>query len=108
MAFNDQSTTVIGTWNPDAVEPQLGLPAPSFTIKLKASTTYAKGVLLGELTASPGTFAVYADANADGTGVAKCVLPRQVTTDAAGLIYDGAQASSEELGYAQLTAPAFF
>lgn len=108
MAFNDQATTSIASWNPDAVEPQLGYPAISFTIKLAPSTTYPKGRILGELTATPGTYGLYADANADGTGVAKCVLPRQVTTDAAGLIYDGAQASNEETGYSQLTAPAFF
>lgn len=108
MPFNDQSTTVVGVWNPDAVEPQLGLPATSFTIKLAPSTTYPKGRVLGEITATPGTYGLYVDANTDGTGVAKCVLPRQVTTDANGLIYDGAQASSEEIGYAQLTAPAFF
>ena len=108
MAFNDQSTTSIGTWNPDAVEPQLGIDPISFSIKLKASTTFAKGTVLGEITASPGTYAAYATGNVDGTETAKCVLPRQVTTDAAGLIYEGAQASNEEIGYAQLTTPAWF
>lgn len=108
MAWNDQSTTSLASWNPDAVEPQLGYPAIWQEIKLKASTTFAKGTLLGELTASPGTFAAYADGNSDGTQTARCVLPRQVTTDSSGLIYDGAQASSEEIGYSRLTTPAIF
>lgn len=107
MAWNDHGTSQ-ATWNPDAVEPQLGYPAIWQEIKLAASTTFAKGTVLGEVTASPGTFDEYATGNSDGTQTARCILARQVTTDAAGLIYDGAQVPNEEIGYSVLTVPAIF
>lgn len=55
-------------------------------VNLAASTTYAKGTVLGELTATPGTFKPYASGNSDGSQIPKCVLTYACTTDASGNI----------------------
>jgi Bacteriophage lambda head decoration protein D len=60
--------------------------ARRITVKLPASVTYAKGTVLGELTASPGTYRNYLSGSADGSQVAKVILEYACTTDAAGLI----------------------
>lgn len=98
----------IMSWNPNAVEPQLRLPAPSFTIKLAASTTYPMGALLGEVTATPGTFGLYVHSGSGGLGNWKAVLPRACVTDAAGNIYEAGQASEELPGVSHLSVPAWF
>lgn len=54
-------------------------------VKLKASTTYAKGTILGELSATPGTYDTFVPGAADGTEIPKCILAYAVTTDANGL-----------------------
>ena len=43
-------------------------------IKLTASTTYAAGTILGEVTATPGTYKTYASGNSDGSQYPKCIL----------------------------------
>jgi hypothetical protein len=59
--------------------------------KLKASTTYAQGQLVGPVTATPGTYALYASGNSDGSQVPEGYLKRACVTDANGLITFGAQ-----------------
>lgn len=48
--------------------------------------TYAAGTLIGELTATPGTFKAYATGNADGSQLPKGFLAYGCTVDAQGNI----------------------
>ncbi len=67
-----------------------------------ADGTYPRGTVLGELTATPGTFKPYATANADGSQVAKLVL-RYGCTVAGGLI-----ALPDEIALPARSVPAFY
>jgi hypothetical protein len=55
-----------------------------------------------------GTYAAYADANSDGTQVAKCLLKFACATDVNGNITYGATAVGGEWGQTQLSTPAYF
>jgi hypothetical protein len=55
-------------------------------VKLAASTTFAKGTVLGEVTATPGTYRAYASGNVDGSQTPKGILRYGCTTDASGNI----------------------
>lgn len=59
-----------------------GIAPPQQSVNLIPSTTFAKGTVLGELTATPGTFGPYATGHGDGTQVPKCILTYACTTDA--------------------------
>lgn len=95
----------ISSFAPDAVESQLGYEAKFRTGKLAASTTFPKGCWVGEVTATLGTFGLYAHANTDGTQNPKGILTRAYITDAAGNIFEGAQVSEEVAGISHLTEP---
>ena len=80
-------TTPIATWSGKRVDPYMDPEdALEIAVQLKPSTTYQAGMVLGEITASPGTFAPYASGNADGTQTPRGILPQDCTTDATGLI----------------------
>jgi hypothetical protein len=51
-------------------------------VKLSPSLTIAKGTILGEVSADPGTYAPYASANSNGTQNPKLILTQSVVTDA--------------------------
>lgn len=53
-------------------------------VSLAPSTTYAKGTVLGEITATPGTYKAYASGNVDGSQNPAGLLQYGVTTDASG------------------------
>jgi hypothetical protein len=53
-------------------------------VALAPSTTYARGTVLGELTATPGTYKAYASGNSDGSQTPKCILAYGCSTDAQG------------------------
>jgi Bacteriophage lambda head decoration protein D len=72
-------------------------------VRLAASLTLARGTVLGELTATPGTFKPYANANADGSETAKAILAYDVTTDASQNVTLG----GGEHGETQPSAPVF-
>lgn len=55
-------------------------------VQLPASVTLTRGTVLGEITASPGTYKAYANGNVDGSQVAKGILQYSVSTDASGNI----------------------
>lgn len=55
-------------------------------VQLTASATYARGQVVGEVTATPGVFKIYATANVDGSGVARGILKYGCSTDASGNI----------------------
>jgi hypothetical protein len=79
-----------------AFQPDKTLP---LSVKLVASTTYPAGCLLGEVTASPGTFGPYASGASDGTQNPKAILKYALTTDANGAFslgqYSGARQDAE-------------
>jgi hypothetical protein len=72
-------------------------------VQLKASTTYVAGTVLGEITASPGTFAPYASGASDGSQVPKMLLREACTTDASGNI-----TGADNLGDTRKDTHAFF
>jgi hypothetical protein len=76
-------------------------------VNIPVSTTIAKGTVLGELTATPGTFKAYATGNVDGSETAKAVMMYDVVSDAAGNIRIGGQATSE-FGENLKAVPAYF
>ena len=53
-------------------------------ILIKAGNTLEPGTLLGEITAEPGVYAPYAEANNDGTQTAKAVLFAAIDTSSEG------------------------
>lgn len=77
-------------------------------VNLKASTTFAAGTLIGEITASPGTYGPYATGNADGTQNPTHILQYPCVTDASGNITFGAgPAGTSEWGETYKGAPAY-
>jgi len=55
-------------------------------VAIVPSVTLVKGTVLGEVTATPGTYKAYAAANTDGSQVAKGILEFSISTDASGNI----------------------
>ena len=51
-------------------------------VKLAPSLTIAKGTILGELSATPGTYGPYSSAAATGAQTPKLILTQSVVTDA--------------------------
>lgn len=80
--------------------------AKQHNVKL-SDATYAAGTVLGELTATPGTFAAYADANVDGTGVAKGFL-QYACVVASGLVTTGTASGGGPFGQTKTYAPVYF
>ena len=102
------SNVAVNTFGNQKLEPYYaGVPHVLESVKLPASVTYSRGTLLGELTATPGTFSAYAAANSDGSQIPKAILAYDVTTDAngnasiAGLAPFGLQAATPSV-------PAYF
>lgn len=60
--------------------------ARTIAVALIPSTNFAKGTVLGELTATPGTYGPYASGNSDGTQTPKVILAFDCQTDASGNI----------------------
>ncbi len=69
--------------------------AKTRSVRLKPSATYARGTVLGELTATPGTYGAYASGNADGTQDPKGILQYDCVTDASGNVTFGTSGTSE-------------
>jgi hypothetical protein len=104
-------TTPIQTWGMGRLDPFLEAEeADEQAVNLIPSTTFLKGTLLGELTATPGLFKAYASGNADGSQVPKCVLRYDCVTDAAGLITlgGGPTGVSEHAGEKTRSVDAFY
>lgn len=103
-------TSALFTYTGDYLTPYLGggdEQPRTLVVKLKASTVYAKGTVLGEITASPGTFAPYADANADGTQTARAILPYACATDASGDITLGSASGGDDRQHTLPTVPVY-
>lgn len=102
-------TTATNTYSTDRLVPVYSPEeAKRIEVKLPASIAYAKGTILGEVTATPGTFKAYATAAGDGSGVAKLILEYACATDASGNITFGTTAVGGPFGETRLTAPAYY
>lgn len=102
-------TAASTTYTNDVLMPMFpAIPHPELPIKLTVSTVYAKGTVLAELTATPGTYGVYADAGTGGLGVAKCILKYACAVDGSGNITFGTAATGGQFGETYKTAPAYF
>jgi hypothetical protein len=103
-------TTAIMTFGAGRVDP-LKNPDECIVevIGLKPSTTFAAGTLVGEITASPGTYGAYATGNADGTQNPTHILQYACITDASGNVTFGSSvtAGAAEWGQTQKGAPAY-
>lgn len=77
-------------------------------VKLPNNAVYARGTVIGELTATPGSFKAYASGNADGSQVPKAILEHDCAVDAAGNITLGPTAGGTEWGQTFPYASAFF
>jgi hypothetical protein len=82
--------------------------ALEYSVNLPASVTYAAGTILGELTATPGTFRAYVTGAADGSQVPKAILKYACATDAAGNITFGGAAGNAFGLPAEKCAPAYW
>jgi len=83
-------TAPVDSWGMNRLEPFLEPDeATEQAVNLIASTTFAAGTVLGELTATPGTFRAYATGNSDGSQTPKCILRYACVTDSAGNITYG-------------------
>ena len=78
--------------------------ARRITVKLPVSITYAKGTILGEVTATPGTYKAYLAGAGDGSQNPRLILEYACVTDAAGLITWGGGEFYER----QTGTPAFY
>jgi type 1 fimbria pilin len=78
--------------------------ARMMNVNLPASVVYTAGTLLGEVTATPGTFKAYASGSSDGSEVPKGILTEDCATDANGVItFGGASGGSQGVSkYAQM------
>lgn len=76
-------------------------------VNLKASTVFAAGTLVGEITASPGVYGPYATGNVDGTQNPVGVLQYACATDASGNITFGSIAGTSEWGLTSKGAPIY-
>jgi hypothetical protein len=104
-------TTPISTWGMGRLDPFMDPDeAHEIAVNLKPSTTYAKGTLLGELTATPGVFAPYTSGAADGSQNPKLLLRHDCVTDAQGYITygSGPAGTSEHLGQVSRSTDAFY
>lgn len=93
-------TNPVDSWGMQRLDPFMEpTEASELPVNLIASTTFAAGTLLGELTATPGTFKAYASGNSDGSQVPKLVLRHACVTDSTGNItYGGGPAGVNQDG----------
>src|SRR5262245_14499490 len=66
--------------------PELAL---SHHVKLPNGVTLARGTVLGEITASPGTYKAYASGSSDGSQIQRALLAYDVVVDGSGNITVG-------------------
>jgi hypothetical protein len=75
-------TAASTTFTAARCDPLYGGKCPEQNVAIIPSVTITKGTIVGELTATPGTFKAYASGNGDGSQVAKGIMVYSVTTDA--------------------------
>jgi hypothetical protein len=105
-------TSPVSTWGASMLVPYANPEDAHLEhINLKPSTVYAKGTLVGEITASPGVYGPYLTGNTDGTQNPTHVLQYACTTDASGNVTFGSGvlvgSPGGEFGQTSKSAPAF-
>jgi hypothetical protein len=101
-------TTSIATFGAQRLIPLIEPDdAPRIDVNL-ATGTYALGTVLGEVTATPGTYKTYATGNVDGSQLATGLLEYACVVDASGNITLGNSASGGgEFAQTQKGVPMF-
>lgn len=82
-------TSAINQYSTNVIEPVFDAARSYQTaqaVRFPASTTLAAGTILGEVSATPGTYAAYLSTHTDGTQNPVGILKRAVTTDSTGNI----------------------
>lgn len=103
-------TSAAVTYGIKKLEAKYPSPKPvEMAVNIAASQTIARGTLLGEVTASPGTFSAYASGNSDGTQVPTAIAVYDMATDASGNITLGGTGSAGlgDFNLTQKTAPVY-
>ena len=101
-------TTPIGTFGYARVDPYRNAEdADVRNVNLKASTVFAAGTIVGEITATPGTYGPYASGNVDGSQNPVGILQYACATDASGNITFGTVAGTSEWGQTSISAPIY-
>lgn len=91
-------TAALHTYTGDVLTPAMK-PEEAKEICVKLATgTYAKGTVVGEVTATPGTFKAYASGNSDGSEVPRGLLKRACAVDGSGNITYGTATGGTEFG----------
>ena len=103
------ATTPVNTFSAAVLVPMYATPPHAIQPdKLATSDVLAKGTVVGEATATPGTFKAYASGNVDGSETPKGFLQYDCATDASGNITFGTAATGGEFGETHKTAPVYF
>jgi len=97
-------TTATTTWSASGRLDPLYNPEDAIAqhVALAGPATYQRGTVLGEVTATPGTYKPYAAANADGSQNPAMLLMYTVVVDASGNV-----SLAGEFGQTQKSAPAY-
>lgn len=99
-------TTASRTYSEDRLVPALAPHLAVADAVPMTEGTYAKGTVLGMVTATE-RYAAYANANSNGTEVARCVLAVECVVDADGNVTFGDATAGDEHGAEHATAPVF-
>ena len=87
--------TAVNTYNYDYLRSAVdGHELIKFPVKLKASSTFTKGMIIAESNATPGLFAEQGTAS---HSIAKAILPIDCVTDASGYITAGSQPANRAI-----------
>lgn len=97
-------TTATSTWSASGRLDPLFNPddAIALNVALAGPGTFQRGTVLGEVTATPGTYKPYAAANADGSQNPAVILMYTVTVDGSGNV-----TLAGEFGQTQKGVPAY-
>lgn len=89
------ATAPIATFGRKMVTPYEHANMAKTEVVSLATGTYSAGQVIGEITATPGTFGAYANGNTDGTEDAKLILAYAYIANADGTVNPGNAASGE-------------
>lgn len=99
-------TSASTTYNHEKLEPAAPYPKAAVQAVTFAQGTYARGVVLGQISAS-GKFSTYANGNGDGTETARAINMYAISVDASGNVTYGDGAAGDEFGAEHLSAPVY-
>ena len=99
-------TSASTTYNHEKLEPAAPLPKAATRAVTFAEGTYARGTVLGQLSAN-GKFDAYDNDASDGTEVARAINMFSIAVDASGNVTYGDSATGDEFGAEHLSAPVY-